>query len=55
MRRKRMRGEERALIADHHVSRGWECSQDLLVDLGQAYGFENLVRTASVTGYLVSS
>ena len=33
------------LIADHEVSRGWECSHVLVVDLvgHSASGFENLV------------
>ena len=33
----------KVLIADHNVSRGWECSHVLVVDLGEAHGFENLV------------
>ena len=35
--------EERVLIADEHVSRGWECSHVLVVDLGGDGGSENLV------------
>ena len=34
--------EERVLIADQDVSRGWECSHVLVVDL-EGVGLENLV------------
>ena len=42
LRRRRSSDEERVLIADPQVSRGWESTDTLLVDL---YGehFENLV------------
>ena len=42
IRKRRSGEEERVLIADQDVSRGWECSHVLVVDLG-GYGFENLV------------
>ena len=42
IRKRRSGEEERVLIADHHVSRGWECSHALVVDL-DGYGLENLV------------
>ena len=35
--------EERVLVADHEVSRGWECSHALVVDLRGFGGLENLV------------
>ena len=37
--------EERVLIADQDVSRGWECSHVLVVDLFGG-GFKNLVMRA---------
>ena len=42
MRKRRSGEEERVLIADEEVSRGWECSHVLVVDFGSA-GLENLV------------
>ena len=42
LRRRRSGEEERVLIADRVVSRGWECSHVLVVDLG-GVGLENLV------------
>ena len=42
MRRRRSGEEERVLIADQDVSRGWECSHVLVVCLGGS-GLENLV------------
>ena len=42
MRRRRSGKEERVLIADVHVCRGWECSHVLVVDL-MGDGLENLV------------
>ena len=42
IRKRRSGEEERVLIADQDVSRGWECSHVLVVDLGE-YGLENLV------------
>ena len=41
---RRRSGEE--LIADQHVSRGWEASHVLVVDFDGTYGFENLVMRA---------
>jgi len=44
IRKRRSGEEERVLIADMNVSRGWECSHVLVVDLrGYGYGLENLV------------
>ena len=43
MRKRRSGEEERVLIADHLVSRGWECSHILVVDLFGRGGLENLV------------
>ena len=44
LRRRRSGKEERVLIADDHVSRGWESSHVLVVDLdGYVDGPENLV------------
>ena len=45
LRRRRNGKEERVLIADEDVSRGWECSHVLVVDLTgmQDSGLENLV------------
>ena len=43
LRKGRGRGVVKVLIADHNVSRSWECSHVLVVDLGEAHGFENLV------------
>ena len=40
--KKRSGEEERVLIADDDVSRGWECSHVLVVDL-RGGGLENLV------------
>ena len=42
LRQRRNGEEERVLIADRVVSRGWECSHVLVVDLG-GDGWENLV------------
>ena len=42
MKRRRSGEEERVLIADEDVSRGWECSHVFVVDLG-GLGLENLV------------
>ena len=42
IRKRRSGEEERVLIADHNVSRGWESSHVLVVDWG-GFGFENLV------------
>ena len=42
IRRRRSGEEERVLIADEDVSRGWECSHVLVVDVGGG-GLENLV------------
>ena len=42
MRKRRSGEEERVLIADEEVSRGWECSHVLVVELYGA-GLENLV------------
>ena len=42
LKRRRRGKEERVLIADEQVSRGWECSHVLVVDLVKA-GLENLV------------
>ena len=42
IRKRRSGEEERVLIADQDVSRGWECSHVLVVDLGGP-GLENLV------------
>ena len=42
IRRRRSGEEERVLIADHFVSRGWECSHVLVVEL-YGDGLENLV------------
>ena len=42
MRKRRSGKEERVLIADQKVSRGWECSHVLVVDL-RGRGLENLV------------
>ena len=43
LRRRRSGEEERVLIADHEVSRGWECSHILVIDMGRVGGLENLV------------
>ena len=43
LRRRRSGEEERVLIADPQVSRGWEASHLLVVDLKGGYGLENLV------------
>ena len=44
LRRRRSGEEERVLIADHEVSRGWECSHVLVVDLSMSgFGLENLI------------
>ena len=43
IRKRRSGEEERVLIADEDVSRGWECSHVLVVDLGGEGGLENLV------------
>ena len=42
IRKRRSGEEERVLIADQDVSRGWECSHVLVVDL-RGNGLENLV------------
>ena len=42
IRKRRSGEEERVLIADQDVSRGWECSHVLVVDLVGS-GWENLV------------
>ena len=42
LRRRRSGEEERVLIADREVSRGWECSHVLVVDFGFLSGLENL-------------
>ena len=42
IRKRRSGEEERVLIADEDVSRGWECSHVLVVDL-RGNGLENLV------------
>ena len=42
LKRRRSGEEERVLIADGDVSRGWECSHVLVVELG-GQGLENLV------------
>ena len=42
LRRRRIREEEKCLITDEQVSRGWEASHTLVVALG-GYGLENLV------------
>ena len=46
LRRRRSGEEERVLIADHWVSRGWEAGHVLVVDFDGTYGFENLVMRA---------
>ena len=43
IRKRRSGEEERVLIADEDVSRGWECSHVLIVDLLGYGGLENLV------------
>jgi len=43
IRKRRSGEEERVLIADQDVSRGWECSHVLVVDLYGAVGLKNLV------------
>ena len=44
LRRRRNGKEERVLIADEQVSRGWECSHVLVVDLTKiGAGLESLV------------
>ena len=44
IRKRRSGEEERVLIADQDVSRGWECSHVLVVDLDvHGAGSENLV------------
>ena len=43
MKKRRSREEERVLFADRWVSRGWECSHVLVVDLFGDDGLENLV------------
>ena len=44
IRKRRSGEEERVLIADEQVSRGWECSHVLVVDLSlSGSGLENLV------------
>ena len=43
LRRSRSKEEKRVLIADNEVSRGWECSHVLVVDLGAYSGWENVV------------
>ena len=45
MRRRRIGEEKRVLIADHHVSRGWEASRVLVVNLG-GFDVANLVMRA---------
>ena len=42
LRRRRIGEEEKCLITDEQVSRGWEASHTLVVALG-GYGLENLV------------
>ena len=42
MRRRRSGEEKRCLIADGYVSRGWEASHVMVVELG-GVSFENLV------------
>ena len=46
LRKRRSGEEERVLIADHWVSRGWEAGHVLVVDFDGTYGFENLVMRA---------
>merc|ERR1712004_515990 len=43
IRKRRSGEEERVLIADKDVSRGWECGHVLVVDLEGGAGFENLI------------
>ena len=43
LRKRRSGVEERVIIADEHVSRGWECSHVLVIDDGSGMGLENLV------------
>ena len=45
LRRRRSGEEERVLILDENVSRGWEASHVLVVDL-TGFGLENLVMRA---------
>ena len=42
LRRRRSGEEERVLITDPNISRGWEASHILVVDL-RGYGLQNLV------------
>ena len=42
LRRRRIGEEERVLVIDNEVSRGWEASHVLVLDL-RGFGFENLV------------
>jgi len=52
IRKRRSGEEERVLFADPNVSRGWECSHVLVVELF-GDGFENLIMRAVGYGALV--
>ena len=43
MRKRRSGEEERVLIADEEVSRGWECSHVLVVDLRGLVGLKDVL------------